>query len=98
MASLAPATPLLPGNAPDHARPAQTAGASRHRDAAAGPIRARTVSAISPGLACRPSRALEKMSSPSRETSKRPLDDGTSSIEATTGAHPPSNSSARPTA
>ncbi len=63
-----------------------------------GPIFPSTIAAISPGLACRPSAAFEKISSPSRVTSNRPFDDGVISSPAMIGAQPVRSSSARPTA
>jgi len=62
------------------------------------PILRSTIALTSPGVACRPVAAFEKMSSPSRVTSNRPFDDGVNSIERMIGAQPVRSSSARPTA
>jgi hypothetical protein len=61
-------------------------------------MRSRTSAATSCRFAWRPRFAFEKMSSPSRVTSKRPPEEGTSSIERINGAQPFSSSSVRPTA
>ena len=63
-----------------------------------GPMRWRTRSTISPGAACRPSAFFEKMRSPSSDTSKRPLDDGMSSMFSMIGAQPLRSWSAKLTA
>jgi hypothetical protein len=63
-----------------------------------GPILRSTIAVISPGLAWRPSAALEKINSSSSVTSNRPFDDGINSIAEMIGAHPVSSASVRPTA